>query len=109
MTHHIMAGLVLAVVATCPVLSWADFAARVVTVHEGIVSRSVTMGEAKRFTSKISIVPNSSSPMGKRRSTLLLAMWGTATLSCKGSREASRGVCLPRCCCMTGAMWGASC
>jgi endonuclease YncB( thermonuclease family) len=33
--HHIMAGLVLAVVATCPVLSWADFAARVVTVHEG--------------------------------------------------------------------------
>jgi micrococcal nuclease len=33
--HHIMTGLVLALVATCPALSWADFAARVVTVHEG--------------------------------------------------------------------------
>ena len=33
--HHIMTGLVLALVAACPVLSWADFAARVVTVHEG--------------------------------------------------------------------------
>jgi micrococcal nuclease len=32
---HIMAGLVFALVATCPALSWADFAARVVTVHEG--------------------------------------------------------------------------
>jgi len=33
--HHIMTGLVLALVATCPALSWAEFAARVVTVHEG--------------------------------------------------------------------------
>ena len=33
--HHIMTGLVLALVATCPALSWADFGARVVTVHEG--------------------------------------------------------------------------
>ena len=30
-----MTGLVLALVATCPALSWADFAARVVAVHEG--------------------------------------------------------------------------
>jgi endonuclease YncB( thermonuclease family) len=33
--HHITACLVLAFVATCPSLSWADFGARVVTVHEG--------------------------------------------------------------------------
>lgn len=33
--HHIMAGLVLVLVAICPAPSWADFAARVVTVHEG--------------------------------------------------------------------------
>ena len=33
--HHIMTGLVLALVAACPTLSWADFVARVVTVHEG--------------------------------------------------------------------------
>jgi micrococcal nuclease len=33
--HHIMTGLVLMLVATCPSLSWADFVARVVTVHEG--------------------------------------------------------------------------
>jgi micrococcal nuclease len=33
--HHIMTGLVLALVAAYPVLSWADFSARVVTVHEG--------------------------------------------------------------------------
>ncbi|TKS61869.1 MAG: hypothetical protein EWM73_02904 [Nitrospira sp.] len=30
-----MAGLVLVFVATCPALSWADFGARIVTVHEG--------------------------------------------------------------------------
>jgi len=33
--HYIMAGLVLTLGAACPALSWADFAARVVTVHEG--------------------------------------------------------------------------
>jgi endonuclease YncB( thermonuclease family) len=33
--HYIMAGLVLASVATCPALSWADFVAKVVTVHDG--------------------------------------------------------------------------
>src|SRR5206468_12534953 len=32
---YVMAGLVLALVAACPALSWADFLARVVTVHEG--------------------------------------------------------------------------
>ena len=30
-----MTSLVLALVAACPALSWADFSARVVTVHEG--------------------------------------------------------------------------
>ena len=34
-TRHIMTGLVFALVAACPALSWADFTARVVTVHEG--------------------------------------------------------------------------
>jgi endonuclease YncB( thermonuclease family) len=33
--HYVMTGLVLALVAACPALSWADFLARVVTVHEG--------------------------------------------------------------------------
>ena len=33
--HHITACLVLVFVATCPALTWADFGARVVTVHEG--------------------------------------------------------------------------
>ena len=33
--RRIITGLVLALVAACPSLSWADFAARVVTVHEG--------------------------------------------------------------------------
>jgi micrococcal nuclease len=33
--RHIMFGLVVALVAVCPTLSWADFIARVVTVHEG--------------------------------------------------------------------------
>jgi micrococcal nuclease len=35
-TRHILIGLVLALVAVCPDLSWAaDFVARVTTVHEG--------------------------------------------------------------------------
>ena len=33
--HYIMTGLVLTLMAACPALSWADFLARVVTVHEG--------------------------------------------------------------------------
>jgi len=33
--RYVMTGLVLALVAACPALSWADFVARVVTVHEG--------------------------------------------------------------------------
>jgi micrococcal nuclease len=33
--RYVMIGLVLALVAACPALSWADFLARVVTVHEG--------------------------------------------------------------------------
>ena len=33
--RYIMTGLVLALVAAWPALSWADFLARVVTVHEG--------------------------------------------------------------------------
>jgi micrococcal nuclease len=35
MKHRLMAGLVLALAALYPTLSWADFVARVVTVHEG--------------------------------------------------------------------------
>jgi endonuclease YncB( thermonuclease family) len=35
MKHHLMAGLMLALVVVYPTLSWADFVARVVTVHEG--------------------------------------------------------------------------
>ena len=33
--HYMLTGLVLALLTTCPVLSWADFGARVVTVHDG--------------------------------------------------------------------------
>jgi len=33
--RYVMTGLVLAMVAAWPALSWADFLARVVTVHEG--------------------------------------------------------------------------
>ncbi len=33
--RYIMTGLVLALVTTYPALSWADFGARVVTVHDG--------------------------------------------------------------------------
>ncbi|HSS30829.1 MAG TPA: thermonuclease family protein [Nitrospiraceae bacterium] len=33
--RYVMTGLVLALVAACPAISWADFLARVVTIHEG--------------------------------------------------------------------------
>jgi endonuclease YncB( thermonuclease family) len=35
MKRYVMTGLVLALVAAYPALSWADFLARVVTIHEG--------------------------------------------------------------------------
>lgn len=33
--RYVITGLILAMMAVCPALSWADFLARVVTVHEG--------------------------------------------------------------------------
>jgi len=33
--HSIMTGLLFVIMAACPALSWADFLARVITVHEG--------------------------------------------------------------------------
>jgi len=58
--HHILTGLVLVLVATCPTLSWADFAARVVTVHEGDRLTIHHDAKVRRSISKISIVQNSS-------------------------------------------------
>lgn len=64
--HHIMAGLVLAFVATCPSLSWADFAARVVTVHEGDRLTIHHEGRSETIYLKDIDCPDLKQPYGKQ-------------------------------------------
>lgn len=71
-----MAGLVLAFVATCPALSWADFRARVVTVHEG--DRLTIHYEGRRETIYLKDIdcPELKQPYGKQAKHAIAAYVG---------------------------------
>jgi len=74
--HHIMAGLVLAFVATCPALSWADFGARVVTVHEGDRLTIHHEGRSETIYLKDIDCPELKQPYGKQAKRALAAYVG---------------------------------
>ena len=74
--HHIMAGLVLAFVATCPALSWADFGARVVTVHEGDRLTIHHEGRSETIYLKGIDCPELKQPYGKQAKHAIAAYVG---------------------------------
>jgi endonuclease YncB( thermonuclease family) len=74
--HHIMAGLVLAFVATCPALSWADFGARVVTVHEGDRLTIHHEGRSETIYLKDIDCPELKQPYGKQAKHAIAAYVG---------------------------------
>ncbi len=74
--HHIMAGLVLAFVATCPSLLWADFGARVVTVHEGDRLTIHYEGRSETIYLKDIDCPELKQPYGKQAKHAIAAYVG---------------------------------
>jgi endonuclease YncB( thermonuclease family) len=74
--HHIIAGLVLAFVAACPSLSWADFGARVVTVHEGDRLTIHHEGRSETIYLKDIDCPELKQPYGKQAKHAIAAYVG---------------------------------
>jgi endonuclease YncB( thermonuclease family) len=74
--HHIMTGLVLALVAACPDLSWADFLARVVTVHEGDRLTIRHDGRSETIYLKDIDCPKLKQPYGKQAKHAIAAYVG---------------------------------
>ena len=74
--HHIMAGLALAFVAICPSLSWADFGARVVTVHEGDRLTIHYEGHSETIYLKDIDCPELKQPYGKQAKHAIAAYVG---------------------------------
>ena len=89
--HHIMASLVLALVATCPVLSWADFAARVVTVHEGDRLTIRHDGRSEAIHLKGIDCPELKQPYGKQAKHVTAAFVGNRDVVVRGLTRDKQG------------------
>jgi len=74
--HHITTGLVLAFVAAFPALSWADFGARVVTVHEGDRLTIHHEGRSETIYLKDIDCPELKQPYGKQAKHAIAAYVG---------------------------------
>jgi len=89
--HHIMAGLVLAFVATCPALSWADFVARVVTVHEGDRLTIHHEGRSETIYLKGIDCPELKQPYGKQAKHATAAYVGNREVVVRGFTRDKQG------------------
>ena len=89
--HHIMAGLVLALVATCPALSWADFVAKVVTVHDG--DRLTIRHDGKNETIYLKDIdcPELKQPYGKQAKHVTAAFIGNRDVVVRGLKRDKQG------------------
>ena len=89
--HHITACLVLAFVATCPALSWADFGARVITVHEG--DRLTIHHEGRRETIYLKDIdcPELKQPYGKQAKRALAAYVGSREVMVRALKRDRHG------------------
>jgi micrococcal nuclease len=74
--HRIITGLVLIVVAACPSLSWADFAAKVVSVHEGDRVTIRHNGRSEMIYLKDIDCPDLKQPYGKQAKHVTAAYVG---------------------------------
>jgi endonuclease YncB( thermonuclease family) len=89
--HHIVVGLVLALVATCPALSWADFAARVVTVHEGDRLTIHHDGRNETIYLKDIDCPDLKQPYGKQAKLVTAAFVGHRDVVVRGLKRDKQG------------------
>jgi len=89
--HHIVAGLVLAFVATCPSLSWADFGARVVTVHEGDRLTIHYEGRSETIYLKDIDCPELKQPYGKQAKHAIAAFVGNRDVVVRGLTRDKQG------------------
>jgi micrococcal nuclease len=89
--HHIMAGLVLALVTTCPALSWADFVAKVVTVHDG--DRLTIRHDGKNETIYLKDIdcPELKQPYGKQAKHVTAAFIGNRDVVVRGLKRDKQG------------------
>jgi endonuclease YncB( thermonuclease family) len=89
--HRIMAGLVFALVATCPALSWADFAARVVTVHDGDRLTIYHNGRNEVIYLKDIDCPELKQPYGKQAKHVTAAFIGNREVVVRGLTRDKQG------------------
>ena len=89
--HRIMAGLVFALVVTCPALSWADFAARVVTVHEGDRLTIYHNGRNEAIYLKDIDCPELKQPYGKQAKHVTAAFIGNREVVVRGLKRDKQG------------------
>jgi micrococcal nuclease len=89
--HHVMAGLVLALVATCPALSWADFVARVVTVHEGDRLTIHHDGRSETIYLKDIDCPELKQPYGKQAKHAIAGYVGSRDVVVRGLTRDKQG------------------
>ena len=89
--HQIMAGLVFALVATCPILSWADFGARVITVHEG--DRLTIHHDGRKETIYLKDIdcPDLTQPYGKQAKLVTAAFIGNRDVVVRGFNRDKQG------------------
>jgi endonuclease YncB( thermonuclease family) len=86
-----MAGLVFALVATCPALSWADFAARVVTVHEGDRLTIYHNGRNEAIYLKDIDCPELKQPYGEQAKHVTAAFIGNREVVVRGLKRDKEG------------------
>jgi endonuclease YncB( thermonuclease family) len=109
-TRYILIGLVLAIAAVRPDLSWAaDFVARVTTVHEGDRLTVRHKGRNETIYLKDIDCPDLKQPYGKEAKHATAAYVANREVVVRGLTRTNRDGHLPTSCCMTDAMWGASC
>ena len=89
--HYIMTGLVLALLATCPVLSWADFAARVVTIHEGDRLTIRHDGRSETMYLRDIDCPELKQPYGKQAKHAIAAYVGNRDVVVRGLTRDKQG------------------
>lgn len=86
-----MAGLVFALLAACPTLSWADFAARVVAVHEGDLLTIRYDGRNETIRLKDIDCPELKQPYGKQAKHVTAAYVGNRDVVVRGLMRDKQG------------------
>jgi micrococcal nuclease len=89
--HRILLSLVLALLTACPALSWADFVANVVTVHEGDRLTIRHNGRSETIRLKDVDCPDLQQPYGKQAKLAMAAYVGNREVVVRGLTRDKQG------------------